>query len=415
VRLVQPSLRIRMAFLYGALVLLIGAALLLTSYMLLDRALSRTQAQTNFPAGDVTFTDASGTPVRFNPLQVQTRVRENALTYLLNNGLLYFGIIVLIGSIGGYLLARQALRPVARITATARSLSTKTLSERIALGGPDDELRELADTFDDMLGRLDAAFNSQRRFVANASHELRTPLAVIQTELDVTLSDPQASVEDLRRMGEVLRDATNRAQRLADALLALARLQGREGQGLEVSEPVNLNDLIPNAVAGAEAEAVARGISITADGPRVTTTGDPRLLERVIGNLVENAVRYNINDGWVQIHTEVVSSTPRIAGSAGTNGTSGVSGTKSSRALVVVSNSGMIVAPEEVLGLFDAFRRGGKARTSQRGAGLGLSIVRAIVDAHHGSIRAEALPGGGLRVEISLPLTTVPAAAPAGV
>ncbi|MDQ1718828.1 MAG: hypothetical protein QOE89_2781 [Pseudonocardiales bacterium] len=386
-----------MALLYGALVLLIGAALLLTSYMLLDRALRSLTVGTNFPEGDVTFRDKFGHPLSYNPIQMQERVRHNALTYLLNNGLLYFGIIVLIGAVGGYLLARQALLPVARITATARTLSTKTLSERIALGGPDDELRELADTFDEMLGRLDAAFNSQRRFVANASHELRTPLAVIQTELDVTLSDPQASVEDLRRMGEVLRDATNRAQRLADALLALARLQGREGQGLEVSERVDLHELIPNAVAAAEAEAVTRAISITSNGTPVTTAGDPRLLERVIGNLVENAVRYNVNGGWVRIETV------------------SVPGPTGGKARIVVSNSGIVVAPDEVMGLFDAFRRGGRARTSQRGAGLGLSIVRAIVDAHHGSIRAEALPEGGLRVEISLPLTPAHEAAPARV
>ena len=385
-----------MALLYGALVLLIGAALLLTSYILLDRALAGT-ASPNLPRGDVRFTGTDGKTYVYNPTAIQAAARHNALTYLLNNGLLYFGIIVLIGAIGGYLLARQALRPVARITATARRLSTKTLSERIALGGPDDELRELADTFDNMLGRLDAAFSSQRRFVANASHELRTPLAVIQTELDVTLSDPAATVEDLRRMGEVLRDATNRAQRLADALLALARLQGREGQGLEVEEEVTLRELIPNAVLAAEAEAVTRSISITAKGEPVRTTGDPRLLERVIGNLVENAVRYNVPGGWVLIETHAVGEP------------------SSGSAQIVVSNSGQLVAPEEVDGLFDAFRRGGRARTSQRGAGLGLSIVKAIVDAHQGWIKAEALPSGGLKVEISLPLTAAPSSLHAAV
>jgi signal transduction histidine kinase len=386
-----------MALLYGALVLLIGAALLLTSYILLDRALARTKLL-NIPPGPVTIVASNGRQYGpWDPLETQNRIRHDSLTYLLNNGLLYFGVIVLIGSIGGYLLARQALRPVARITATARRLSTKTLSERIALGGPDDELRELADTFDDMLGRLDAAFNSQRRFVANASHELRTPLAVIQTELDVTLSDPKASVDDLRRMGEVLRDATNRAQRLADALLALARLQGREGQGLEVYEEVTINELIPNAVAVAESEASTRGIVISCEGDPVRTTGDPRLLERVIGNLVENAVRYNVPGGWVRI--EVQQSGPPPTG----------------QALIVVSNSGVPVAPEEVDGLFDAFRRGGRARTSQRGAGLGLSIVKAIVDAHHGSIQASAQPGGGLRVEIGLPLSRAESSTPATV
>ncbi|HST48250.1 sensor histidine kinase [Jatrophihabitans sp.] len=383
-RLVQPSLRIRMALLYGALVLLIGAALLATSYILLDRALSQIALPPN--PGDVTIVDnATGAKTTWNPSDARSVMRTDALHYLLNNGLLYFGVIVLIGSIGGYLLARQALRPVARITATAKQLSTKTLSERIGLGGPDDELRELADTFDDMLARLDAAFGSQRRFVANASHELRTPLAVIQTELDVTLSDPNAPPDELRRMGEVVREATNRAQKLVDALLALARLQGREGQSLESSEVVTLNELIPTAVAAAKAEAVTRDITLTAEGEPVRTTGDPRLLERVIGNLVENAVRYNVPGGWVQIRTELAGTAPNRM------------------ARLVVVNSGVPVQPDEVEGLFDAFRRGGRARTGQRGAGLGLSIVRAIVDAHNGSITATAQPAGGLRVEISFP------------
>ncbi len=373
-----------MALLYGALVLLIGAALLATSYILLDRALSQIALPPN--PGDVTIVDnATGLKTTWNPSDARSVMRTDALHYLLNNGLLYFGVIVLIGSIGGYLLARQALRPVARITATAKQLSTKTLSERIGLGGPDDELRELADTFDDMLGRLDAAFGSQRRFVANASHELRTPLAVIQTELDVTLSDPNAPPDELRRMGEVVREATNRAQKLVDALLALARLQGREGQSLESSEVVTLNELIPTAVAAAKAEAATRDITITAEGDPARTTGDPRLLERVIGNLVENAVRYNVPGGWVQIRTESAGSAPNRV------------------ARLVVVNSGVPVQPDEVEGLFDAFRRGGRARTGQRGAGLGLSIVRAIVDAHHGSITATAQPAGGLRVEISFP------------
>ena len=375
-----------MALLYGTLVLLIGAALMATSYILLDRALGQNRLPANIQ-DPATFKGADGKLYSYNPAKDQIAVRHDALSYLLNNGLLYFGVIVLIGSIGGYLLARQALRPVARITATARQLSTKTLSERIGLGGPDDELRELADTFDDMLGRLDAAFGSQKRFVANASHELRTPLAVIQTELDVTLSDPHAAADELRRMGEVVREATNRAQRLVDALLALARLQGREGQTLELSEPVTLNELIPNAVAAAQAEAATRDITITVEGEPVRTTGDPRLLERVIGNLVENGVRYNVPGGWVRIET--------VAEGSGANRVS----------KIVVMNSGVAVLPEEVDGLFDAFRRGGRARTGQRGAGLGLSIVRAIVDAHNGSIQAAALSAGGLRVEISLPAT----------
>jgi signal transduction histidine kinase len=373
-----------MALLYGALVLLVGTALLLTSYILLDRALSSLPLLTQ--TNELTVVDtATGRRYVINLGAIAAQARDQGLNYLVSNGLLYFGVIVVIGSIGGYLLARQTLRPVTRITATARQLSTKNLSERISLGGPEDELRELADTFDDMLGRLDAAFASQRRFVANASHELRTPLAVIQTELDVTMSDPDAEASELRRMGEVVRDATNRAQKLVDALLSLARLQAREGLGLESAELVTLNELIPNAVAAAEAEAATREITITTNGEPVRTTGDPRLLERVIGNLVENAVRHNVPGGWVRINTEMV----------------GVDGSKTAR--IVVVNSGSQVKSDDVAGLFDAFRRGGRPRTGHRGAGLGLSIVQAIVDAHQGSIQADAQPAGGLRVEVSLP------------
>jgi len=385
VKVVQPTLRIRMALLYGALVLLVGAALLLTSYLLLDRALS-VSPLSQIP-GNAIVTDANGKQWELNPAEVQDQIRQDALQYLVTNGLLYFGVIVLIGSVGGYMLARQALRPVARITATARELSTNTLNERIALGGPDDELRELADTFDAMLGRLDSAFSSQKRFVANASHEMRTPLAVIQTELDVTLSDPNASSEDLRQMADVVRDATNRAQRLVDALLALARLQARQGQELEVSEPVELGSLIPNAVAAAEAEAAGRGITIIADGTPAPTVGDPRLLERVIGNLVENAVRYNVPGGSVRITTAYLN------------------GDRPPEARIEVVNTGALVKPDDVANLFEPFRRGAVARTGSRGAGLGLSIVQAIVDAHHGSIQATAQKEGGLRVIISLPAT----------
>src|SRR5215475_10678244 len=205
-----------MALLYGGLVVLVGVALLFTCVILIDHAIA---TQDIFdPSRNIGFRTKHG----FVPLDVSTEVanaQNNAISYLLHTGLIYFGIIVVIGSTGGYLLAKQALRPIAKLTQTARALSTETLDQRISLGGPDDELRELADTFDEMLARLDAAFESQRLFVANASHELRTPLSVIRTELDVTLSDPAASSEELRHMGEVALAATERAQRLVGSLL----------------------------------------------------------------------------------------------------------------------------------------------------------------------------------------------------
>jgi signal transduction histidine kinase len=332
--------------------------------------------------GTVTITDASGRPGRpIDPSTLGKQAQHNAVDYLLHTGLIYFGIIVVIGATGGYLLAKQALRPIARLTRTAQQLSTETLDQRINLGGPDDELRELADTFDAMLARLDAAFDGQRLFVANASHELRTPLSVMRTELEVTLSDPDADVAELRRMGEVLTSATERAQRLVASLLTLARLQAGAGGELEVSEPVDLAALVPGVLATVEREAAEKNVVIEAETEPAVAVGDPRLLERVLGNLVENAIRHNLPGGWLRVS----------------------SGQTESQAWLHVSNGGTVIAASDLGSLFEPFRRGGRVRTATRGAGLGLAIVRLIVEAHHGRLQAAAPPFGGLAVRVELP------------
>ena len=302
-RLFRPTLRIRMALLYGGLVLLVGVSLLFTSIVLLDRSISRLPLF-NGTHGDITIIDGTGkTTTGSTRPSRRSKAQHNAVNYLLHTGLIYFGIIVVIGTTGGYLLAKQALRPIARLTQTAKQLSTETLDQRINLGGPDDELRELADTFDDMLARLDAAFDSQRLFVANASHELRTPLAVIRTELEVTLADPHADAEELRRMGQVVEQAAERAQRLVASLLTLARLQAVGRGELEVVEPVDLSVLVPTVLDGVAAEAQDKNVTIESEVEPAATIGDPRLLERLIGNLVENAIRHNVPGGWLRVTT----------------------------------------------------------------------------------------------------------------
>ena len=369
-----------MALLYGGLVLLVGVSLLFTSMVLLDRSIARLP----FFGLDrtVTIKDDTGAIQTIQASQLGTQARHDSRDYLLHTGLIYFAVIVIVGASGGYLLARQALRPIARVTRTAQQLSTETLDQRIDLGGPDDELRELADTFDEMLGRLDAAFDGQKLFVANASHELRTPLSVIRTELDVTLSDPQASTDELRRMGEVALAATERAQRLVGSLLILARLQSGHRSELEVREPVDLASLVPSVLASVAAEATARSISIDTEPATAHTLGDPRLLDRLIGNLVENAVRHNVDGGWLRVSC----------------------GEASGRVWLHVANGGQVIPPGDVDALFEPFRRGaGKVRTATRGAGLGLSIVRLIVEAHHGRLQAAAPPFGGLAIRIELP------------
>jgi signal transduction histidine kinase len=363
--------------LYGGLVLLIGVSLLFTCVILLQHAI--VAPKIGVGRGTV-ITDLQGRPTDLQELT--NRQRDDAIRYLLKTGILYFGIIVVIGTTGGYLLAKQALRPIAKLTQTARALSTENLDQRINLGGPDDELRELADTFDQMLARLDQAFDSQRLFVANASHELRTPLSVIRTELEVTLSDPDADPEELRRMGTVVASAAERAQRLVTSLLTLARLQAVGGGELEVSEPVDLARIVPLAVSAVAAEAEEKGIRIETEVEEAVTVGDPRLLERLVGNLVENGIRHNVQNGWLRITT----------------------GQTNEKVWLHVANGGSVIPNGDVDRLFEPFRRGaGKVRTATKGAGLGLAIVRLIVEAHRGRLQAAAPPFGGLAVRVELP------------
>jgi signal transduction histidine kinase len=371
-----------MALLYGGLVLLVGVSLLFTSIVLLDRSIARLPFFNT--VGKVTLTDQAGHVKSVDPSALGRQARQTSVDYLLHTGLIYFGIIVVIGTTGGYLLAKQALRPIAKLTQTAKQLSTETLDQRINLGGPDDELRELADTFDEMLARLDAAFDSQRLFVANASHELRTPLSVIRTELEVTLGDPAADAGELRRMGQVVESAADRAQRLVTSLLTLARLQAVGRGELEVSEEVDLAALVPAVLDAVELESAEKRITVETELEPAVTRGDPRLLERLIGNLVENGIRHNVEGGWLRV----------------------ACGAKDDRVWLHVSNGGGVIAPADVDGLFEPFRRGGRARTSARGAGLGLAIVRLIVDAHHGGLQAAAPPFGGLALRIDLPSFT---------
>jgi signal transduction histidine kinase len=368
-----------MALLFGGLVLLIAVSILATAYLLVDHSITGVAIFNG--RGNVTFTDSAGRvhSIRGNNLGVTTQ--HEAEAYLIKVGLLFFGVIVVIGTVGGYLIAKQALRPIARVTQTARQLSTDNLDQRINLGGPDDELRELADTFDEMLGRLDAAFDSQRLFVANASHELRTPLSVIRTELEVTLADPDADVAELRRMGEVVAAATERAQRLVSSLLTLARLQAVDNGELEVLEPLDVVTLVEPVLDAVASEAADKGVTIETELSPGIMLGDPRLLERLIGNLVENAIRHNVPNGWLRV----------------------TSGQSPERVWLHVSNGGAVIPPADVDTLFEPFRRGGRVRTATRGAGLGLAIVRLIVDAHGGKLQAAAPPFGGLAIRIELP------------
>jgi len=290
-------------------------------------------------------------------------------------------VITVAGVAAGYLVIARALRPLQQVTATARRLSGETLDQRIRYTGIDDEVAELAETFDAMLDRLADSFEAQKRFVANASHELRTPLAVMRTEIDVTMSDPEVDLAEFRRMGVVVRDASERMNALIESLLVLARSEAQAGRRLVRKEETELSRGVKPALSAVEREAGRLGLDIETDLQPAPVVGDPGLLDRLAGNLIENAVRYNHGQGKLWVRTS----------------------SDETHARLVVGNTGFEVDPSDVPRLFEAFRRGVRDRTGSRGAGLGLSIVRAVCEAHGATVGAVALEGGGLEVTVTMP------------
>jgi signal transduction histidine kinase len=383
-RRLRPTVRLRLTLVNG--VLLVGAALLLVllAWLLVGQALR--PAQQLATGTRVVLADGRTLDAR----EWERQLVDNAEGELLTRGIAAVLVVSVLGVTGAYLVAGRALRPLHRVTATARRLSGETLDERIRYDGADDEVAELAATFDAMLDRLNESFDSQKRFVANASHELRTPLAVMRTEIDVTLSDPDADVAEYRRMATVVRDASERANALVEALLVLARTDAQAGRRLVRKVPADLAGCATAALSAMNRESKRLSLTVSTDLRPAPVVGDPGLLERLAGNLVENAVRYNHLQGRIWVRT----------------------GSDDQHATLVVGNTGFEVDEGDVPGLFEPFRRGGRERTGARGSGLGLSIVRAVCDAHGGSVSAVALPGGGLEVTVTLPAAaTTPVAA----
>jgi signal transduction histidine kinase len=297
---------------------------------------------------------------------------------LVNSGIA-LAVVALLALLAGWILAGRMLRPIRTITRKAQRISSTSLHERLALDGPQDELKELGDTLDDLFARLDAAFEAQRQFVANASHELRTPLARQRAVIQVALADPQANFSSLREAHQRVLASEQHLEALIDGLLALTRGQA----GLERPQALDLADLASEAVHARESESEGLEIDVRAMLARAPTAGDPRLAERLIVNLIENAIRHNCRGGHVEIST----------------------GTRDRHAFISVANTGPAVPADEVQRLFEPFRRLGEARTRHNhGLGLGLSIVQAIAIAHRAEIIARARPQGGLTIEVLFPL-----------
>jgi signal transduction histidine kinase len=278
----------------------------------------------------------------------------------------------------GWFAAGRVLRPVRSITATARTISAGNLHERLALEGPQDEFKALGDTLDELLARLEASFEAQRRFVANASHELRTPLTLERTLLQVALADPEASADTLRATGQELLELQIEHERMLEALLTLASSE----RGLERREPIDLPVLVEDALQRARPAIAEKGLELDAalEGP-VTTTGDHALVERLIANLIDNAVEHNVAHGRIEVRTGA---------------------TDRDHAVLTVSNTGLPIPPDQVERLFEPFQRLDRTRGNQNGHhGLGLSIVRAIASAHDAQLTAEARAGGGLIITVA--------------
>ncbi|GAA2749096.1 MULTISPECIES: sensor histidine kinase [Kitasatospora] len=384
----RPTIRIRLTLLYGGMFLMAGVVLLLLMYYFVRQALQDAslphlvlgQNQRVLTPDGQSITDQA-TLDRW--LAEYQAVQSNqALNTLLRKALTALVCLAVIAFAVGYAMAGRVLHPLGRITRTAREVAGSDLHRRIELDGPDDELKELADTFDDMLERLDRAFDSQRRFVSNASHELRTPLAINRTLLEVQLSDPNTSA-DLQQLGKTLLATNERSEQLVEGLLLLARSEN------EITErrPVELSEVALRALEQVRPEAGGREVVLRSELNPASVAGNGVLLERVALNLLQNAVRYNAPDGWVEI------TTAPVAGGGGE---------------LVVSNTGPVVPGYELEHIFEPFRRvkGADRTRSDKGVGLGLSIVRSVVRAHGGTIEATARPGGGLRVQVRIPTTS---------
>jgi signal transduction histidine kinase len=370
--------RTRLTLLYGAL-FLVGGALLVAGMVLLVRGfLFADLPASRLDVAKLQIGDAAGKLELVE--RVRAQVRDQAVRRLVwSAGAGLVVVTALAGAVGGVMAGRMLAR-LRKVTEAAQAASETSLHRRLNLPGPRDELKELGDTFDAMLARLDEAFAAQRRFVANASHELRTPLSVTRAAVEVTLAKPNATNEQLRAMGEEVAAAMVRAQRLVDSLLLLARSEQRPGE----AEGDDLADLAAEALDAVRREADARGLKVLSELEPAPVAGDLALLSRAVANLVENAVRHNRDHGEVTV----------------------ASGVDGAHAWVEVRNTGRVLSPAEVERLFEPFHRGERTRLDGDGVGLGLSIVEAVAAAHGGTVTARGRPtadGGGLSVTLRLP------------
>ena len=402
-RLPLHTVRVRLTALYGILFLVSGAVLLAIASSV---AVARSSSSQAAPAPDQALPSSAlaRAQARIQVLQAQLQNLQSQTAsqsgqdklsrQLLISSLIALAIMTVISVALGWLIAGRALRPVRRMTAATQRISEDSLHERLALHGPKDELKELGDTIDGLLERLEAAFNAQRRFVANASHELRTPLTTMRAALDVALAKPEPAPPQTVALAGRLRTELDRIERLLEAFLVLARAQHRSMPGQAV---LPLDYIVGSALADQEAAIRAMDLTVqdTSSQGGAWVAGSPALLSRMVENVIDNAVCHNYPGGWIAITT-------RASGGG---------------ARLVVENGGQVLDQQQVAELSQPFRRLEADRIgTDKGSGLGLSIVAAIAEAHGGTLDLRARPGGGLRVCVDLPAVaaTTSAAVPAG-
>jgi len=383
------TLRARLTLLYTVVFFAAGLVLLVVNYAVVRRGLDAgAPAFAATVAREAGPVDPSGVPLTADQLpsegavgavaqrieQAESQLRDSTLDALVQQSAIALLLVGLVAMAAAYAVAARTLAPVHAITATARRVASQNLHERIGLTGPRDEIAELAETLDEMLDRLDGAFSSQRRFVANASHELRTPLATSRALLEVALADPDAP-EQLRTLGDQLLTVNARSEQLIEGLLVLARSEHELTDTAEVDLAAvaeHAADLLTDEFSGAGVELRQRLDSAVVSGSAV-------LLERLAVNLLQNAARHNRDGGEAIVRTAV----------------------EDGRAVLEVSNTGAVIPADDAGQLFEPFRRLGEERLAGQGVGLGLSIVRSVARTHGGDAKAAARPGGGLLVRVT--------------
>jgi signal transduction histidine kinase len=388
----RSTIRLRLTLFYGVSFVLCGIALLFINHRFVNEGLLKDEGHSDqrvidtyqYTPEQVSFfynipTPASATHPEAHNIRdvirgIQGDIRNEVLDDSLLGSLVALAVMFVLSIGVGWIAAGRALRPVEKLTTRARSLSETNLHERLALDGPSDELKELGDTLDAMLGRLQSAFESQRRFSASVSHELRTPLSVIRGEAELLLAEKDVSERE-RRFAESVRDASDRSEALLSSLLALARSEST----MKNKSTIDLADLASDVVSERIEAADRQGLEVDLDVETGMVEGDHWLLERLVVNLVDNAIKHNNDGGWLRVEVDTVEDS----------------------VVLRVSNAGQQLTPVQVDEILEPFQRADRSRP---GYGLGMTIVQAVVKAHEGELVVEPRDGGGLVTIVRLPI-----------